>query len=73
VWEVMLEVRIQERHNVTALLIKDATIKVPLRIIRADIDRERNPWGMLIDGGDELADRITLNDPTNSRNGSNHY
>lgn len=58
VWTVVLDLRVQENHNSTGMMIKDATIVTPLRIVFKPIDLEKNPWGLVLDGGEENADRV---------------
>lgn len=48
VWEVDLTVHVTERIGNTVL--QDALITYPLRVVRYDINRETNPWGLALDG-----------------------
>jgi integrating conjugative element protein (TIGR03746 family) len=46
-WKVLLDTQVQETQaNMT---VKDAYIRYPMRIVRFDVDRERNPWQLAID------------------------
>ena len=51
-WKVLLDTQILEsQSNVT---VKDSFIRYPLRVVRFDVDREKNPWQLALDcfGGD---------------------
>ncbi len=48
VWTVALEAIIEE--SVAGMAVKKTRVRYPLRVIRYDVDRERNPWGMALDG-----------------------
>lgn len=48
VWTITIEAVIEE--TVAGLSVKNTRIRYPLRIVRYDVDRELNPWGMAIDG-----------------------
>jgi len=47
-WTITIEAVIEE--TVAGLSVKNTRIRYPLRIVRYDVDRELNPWGMAIDG-----------------------
>lgn len=47
-WIVWLDVEIREWVN--DLVTKDVRLRYPLRVVRFDVDRERNPWGLALDG-----------------------
>lgn len=47
-WEVDVTVRVTERIGNT--ILQDALIQYPLRVVRYDINRETNPWGLALDG-----------------------
>jgi len=54
-WKVLLDTQVQETQaNVS---VKDAYIRYPLRVVRFDVDREKNPWQLAIDcfGGERPA------------------
>lgn len=46
-WTVFLDMQIQETFRGQA--VKDVFIRYPLRIVRYDVDRERNPWQLAVD------------------------
>jgi integrating conjugative element protein (TIGR03746 family) len=54
-WKVLLDTQIQETQ--AGVPIKEAYIRYPLRIVRFDVDREKNPWQLAIDcfGGERPA------------------
>ena len=47
-WVVYLDARIEEHVN--ALRVKETDIRFPLRVVLHDVDPERNPWGLALDG-----------------------
>jgi len=47
-WVVYLDVRIEE--HVSSLRVKRPRIRYPLRVVLHDVDPERNPWGLALDG-----------------------
>lgn len=61
VWLVWLDVEITEWVN--DLRTKNVSIRYPMRVVRFDIDREMNPWGLALDGfpDDQVPTKI-LND-----------
>lgn len=46
-WTVYLDMQLQETYR--GQNVKDTYMRYPLRIVRYDVDRERNPWGLGID------------------------
>jgi len=46
-WNVLLDMHIVE--TVRGVPVKDAFIRYPLRVVRYDVDREKNPWGLAVD------------------------
>lgn len=46
-WTVFLDMQIQETYRGQG--VKDVFIRYPLRIVRFDVDRERNPWQLAVD------------------------
>ncbi len=48
VWIVTLDTIIEE--SVSGMEVKRTRIRYPLRVVRYDVDRERNPWGLALDG-----------------------
>ena len=47
VWTVLLDMQVMESYR--GQPVKDAFIRYPLRIVRYDVDRERNPWRLALD------------------------
>lgn len=54
-WTVLLDTQVQETQG--NVPVKDAFVRFPLRIVRFDVDREKNRWQLAIDcfGGDRPA------------------
>lgn len=46
-WKVLLDLQVQETQNGTP--IKDTYIRYPIRVVRFDIDRQKNQWGLAVD------------------------
>ena len=46
-WTVLLDMQLMETFKGAA--IKDTYIRYPIRVVRYDVDRERNPWRLAID------------------------
>ena len=46
-WTVLLDMQLQESFK--GQQIKDAYIRYPMRVVRYDVDREKNPWRLAID------------------------
>ena len=57
VWKVIIDMELFE--SVKGMAVKRKAIRYPLRVVRYDIDREMNPWGLALDGF-ESAGPITL-------------
>jgi len=56
-WQVLLDTQLVETQNGTPL--KDVYIRYPMRVVRFDIDREKNPFGLAIDCfGDQRPARL---------------
>ena len=47
-WAVWIDVVIEE--SVNGMAVKHTLIRYPLRVVRYDVDREANPWGLALDG-----------------------
>lgn len=47
-WIVWLNVNIKE--TVLGQKVKDLKLRYPIKIVRYDADREKNPWGLALDG-----------------------
>lgn len=48
IWLVLLDMELLE--SVKGMDVKHKRIRYPLRVVRYDIDRETNPWGLALDG-----------------------
>lgn len=46
-WNVLLDLQLQEAFKGQS--IKDIFIRYPIRVVRYDVDREKNPWRLAID------------------------
>jgi integrating conjugative element protein (TIGR03746 family) len=46
-WTVLLDMQVQE--NSRGMEVKDAFIRYPMQVVRFDVDREKNPFGLAID------------------------
>lgn len=46
-WTVMLDMQLAETFRGSQ--VKDAFIRYPIRVVRYDVDRQRNPWRLAID------------------------
>jgi len=46
-WQVMLDAQIRETVN--GMAVKSAYLRYPLRIVRFDVERDKNPWGLAVD------------------------
>ncbi|KGG92153.1 MULTISPECIES: PFL_4703 family integrating conjugative element protein [Comamonas] len=46
-WTVLLDMQVQETF--AGQPVKDVFIRYPLRVVRFDVDRERNPWRLGLD------------------------
>lgn len=46
-WTVFLDMQVQETFRGEP--VKDVYIRYPLRVVRFDVDRERNPWQLALD------------------------
>ena len=46
-WTVLLDMQMQESFK--GQQIKDVFIRYPMRVVRYDVDREKNPWRLAID------------------------
>jgi integrating conjugative element protein (TIGR03746 family) len=71
-WVVTLDVTADEYH--ASELVKRALVRYPLRVIRRDVDPQRNPFGLVIDCYDSPPQRIAApadaaaNDASNTSN-----
>lgn len=55
-WLVWLDVQIRE--YVSGGKVKEIVLKVPMRVIPYDVNRESNPWGLALDGPGQYNPRI---------------
>ena len=46
-WTVLLDMQLVESFR--GQQVKDTYIRYPIRVVRYDVDRERNPWGLAVD------------------------
>lgn len=46
-WTVLLDMQVMESYR--GQPIKDTFVRYPLRVVRYDVDRERNPWRLALD------------------------
>lgn len=46
-WTVLLDTQVMETFGGQA--VKDVYIRYPIRVVRFDVDRERNPWRLALD------------------------
>ncbi|MFZ7310960.1 PFL_4703 family integrating conjugative element protein [Comamonas jiangduensis] len=60
-WTVKLDLQLQESFK--GQQIKDVFIRYPVRVVRYDVDREKNPWKLAIDCyGDNRPERLNSAD-----------
>ena len=57
-WTVFLDMQLQETYR--GQNVKDTFIRYPLRIVRFDVDRERNPWGLGLDCFSDQPQRLDV-------------
>jgi integrating conjugative element protein (TIGR03746 family) len=58
VWTVFLDMQLQETYR--GQNVKDTFIRYPLRLVRYDVDRERNPWGLGLDCFSDQPQRLDI-------------
>ncbi len=46
-WTVLLDMQVMESYR--GQPVKDTFVRYPLRVVRFDVDRERNPWRLALD------------------------
>ena len=49
-WQVTLTMHLTEMMNSNAKVVKDATMRYILRVVKFDVDAKANPWGLAVDG-----------------------
>lgn len=57
-WVVNLDVVVNETFRGEP--IRDIYVRYPIRVLRADVDPERNPWGLLIDCFEGTPERMAI-------------
>ena len=55
-WEVDVDVELVERAD--NMIVKDVTIRYPLRVVRRDVSRAANPYGLVVDGFVKVPKRV---------------
>ena len=67
-WTVLLDMQLMEAFRGQA--IKDAFIRYPIRVVKYDVDRERNPWRLAIDCyGSHRPERLDVRDVQDASSG----
>lgn len=57
-WVVTLDLAIDEHYAGTP--VRDVYVRYPLRVVRADVDPERNPWGLQLDCLADTPQRLSV-------------
>ncbi|WP_185265972.1 PFL_4703 family integrating conjugative element protein [Halopseudomonas xiamenensis] len=57
-WIANLDLVINEQY--AGVDVRDVYVRYPLRVVRADVDRERNPFGLQIDCFDGVPQRLNM-------------
>lgn len=63
-WIVTLDVAADEYY--AAEQVKRALVRYTIKVVRSDVDPERNPFGLMLDCYSDLPQRITVPDPVAS-------
>ena len=66
VWRVDLDLKIREYYR--GMKVKEVDLAFPVRVVRYDINRQLNPWGMALDGFITLPQRIKKDEPDVANN-----
>ena len=67
-WTVLLDMQLMESFR--GQPVKDAFIRYPIRVVRYDVDRERNPWRLAIDCyGSHRPERLDVRDVQDASSG----
>ncbi len=66
VWRVNVDLKIREWYR--GMKVKEVDLAFPIRVVRYDINRQLNPWGMALDGFIELPQRIKKDEDTELAN-----
>ena len=61
-WIVTLDVAVDEYYG--GERVKRALVRYPLKVVRLDVDPERNPFGLALDCYSQTPQRITTQDPS---------
>ena len=61
VWRVNVDLKIREWYR--GMKVKEVDLAFPIRVVRYDINRQLNPWGMALDGFIQLPQRISSEEP----------
>ena len=62
-WTVLLDMQLQESFKGQS--VKDVFIRYPIRVVRFDVDREKNPWRLAVDCyGNERPARLNPSEVT---------
>jgi integrating conjugative element protein (TIGR03746 family) len=69
-WIVTLDITADEYYG--SEQVKRALVRYPLKVVRMDVDPERNPFGMALDCYSSPPQRITVETPTASAAGSDN-
>ena len=69
-WIVTLDLTADEYHG--SEQVKRALVRYPLKVVRMDIDPERNPFGLALDCYSSTPQRITVEVPSASANRPDH-
>ncbi len=59
VWQVDIDLNVREWYR--GMNVKDVNLSFPVRVVRYDINRQLNPWGMALDGLIGLPKRLESN------------
>ena len=51
-WKTWLDVNVTESIN--GHPVKDVMLRYPMRVVRFDVDKEVNPWGLALDCDDSM-------------------
>ena len=61
VWRVNVDLKIREWYR--GMKVKEVDLAFPIRVVRYDVNRQLNPWGMALDGFIKLPKRIKAQEP----------
>ena len=66
VWRVDVDLKIREWYR--GMKIKELDLAFPVRVVRYDVNRQINPWGMALDGFIQLPQKIKAEEPEMANN-----